>query len=456
MGRWISCWVALMISMTSTSKAATTATPGTYTLSQCIRSALDKNPNLAGAAAELAKARGRLSQARAGKFGESSYTQIFGLVSEARGNPVYSPDDKTDLFEGLGPFTRLELDISLPLWTFGKLDAALEAAQRGLESEQASGRVKRAAVVVQVQKMYYSAVLTRQLSAVLHDMLDTLDKAIVKTQERLDDGSTTTTEKDLLQLKIGRSRLHKGVLEVDAASPLALAALARAIGLADGEPFAIADQKLVPVKAELEPLDAYLDRGLEQRPEWQQVTSGVAARSAQVELEKAQLYPTFFLSTGVHYAVTDNRDEQTNPFAYDDFNYIRPIGVLGMRWDLNFFSQQAKVDQAKADLDLVRSEQRAAESGLRLDIRRAYSDVLQQKATIESAEQGRKAARGWLILGVSNFDLGIGEAEDLFKALGAYSETSSDYFRAVHDYNLAVAELGKATGSEITDLDYEP
>lgn len=457
MGRWISCTVALLATMVSTSYAATNgAAPGTYTLSQCIRSALENNPDLLGAAAELAKARGRLSQARAGKFGESTYTQIFGLVSEARGNPVYSPDDKNDLFEGLGPFTRLELDISIPLWTFGKLDAALEAAQRGLESEQASGRAKRAEVIVQVQKLYYGAVLTRQLSAVLHDMLDTLDKAIVKTQERLDQGSSSTTEKDLLQLKIGRSRLYKGVLEVDAATPLALAALARAIGLADGEPFTIADQRLTPVNAKLDPLDAYLERGLDQRPEWQQVTSGVAARTAQVELEKALLYPTFFVSTGVHYAVTDNRDEQDNPFAYDEFNYIRPIGVLGMRWDLNFFSQQAKIEQAKADLDLVRSEQRAAESGLRLDIRRAYSDVLQQKATIESAEQGRKAARGWLILGVSNYDLGIGEAEDLFNALGAYSETSSDYFRAVHDYNLAVANLSKATGSEIADLDYEP
>lgn len=462
MGRWISCWAVLIVTILAflpgagASQAATAAAPGTYTLGACIRSALEQSPDLLGAAAELAKARGRLSQARAGKFGESSYTQIFGLVSEARGNPVYSPDNKNDLFQGLGPFTRLELDVSLPLWTFGKLDAALEAAQRGLESEQAHGRIQRAEIVFQVQKLYYSVVLTRQLSAVLHDMLDTLDKAVAKTQERLDQGSTTTTEKDLLQLKIGRSRLNKGVLEVDAATPLALAALARVIGLPDDAPFDVADRKLTPVTAKLEPLDAYLERGLDQRPEWQQVASGVAARTAQVELEKANLYPTFFLSTGLHYAVTGNRDEQDNPFASDEFNYIRPIGVLGMRWDLNFFSQQAKIDQAKADLDRVRAKQRAAETGLRLDIRRAYSDVRQQQATIESAEQGRKAARGWLILGVSNFDLGIGEAEDLFHALGAYSETSSDYFRAVHDYNLAVAALGRATGNELADLGNEP
>lgn len=454
MGRWIWC-CAVVVAIASTSRAAVgAAAPGTYRLSECIRSALERSPDLEGASAELAKARARLGEARAGRFGESSYTQFLGVANEARGNPVYSPDNKNDLFKSLGPFTRLELDVSIPLWTFGKLDAALEAAQQGLESEQAHGQIKRAEVIFQIQKLYYSVLLTRQLSAVLHDMLDTLDKAVAKTQERLDRGSTSTTETDLLKLKIGRSRLNKGVLEVDAATPLALAALARAIGLHDDAPFDVADRKLEPVTAQLEPLDTYLERGLAQRPEWSQVASGVAARAAQVALEKANLYPSFFLSTGLHYAVSSNRTEQDNPFAADDFNYIRPIGILGLRWDLNFFSQQAKIDQAKADLDQVLAEQRAAASGLRLDIRRSYSDVRQQKETIQSVEQGRKAARGWLILGVSSFDLGIGEPDELFNALGAYSETSSDYFRAVYDYNLAVAALSKAVGKEITNLEY--
>jgi HAE1 family hydrophobic/amphiphilic exporter-1 len=434
---------------------AAAAAPAPYTLSECVRAALDNSPDLIAASATLAKARAQLAEARAGRFGQSTYTQLFGLVNEAHGNPVFSSDDKNDVFDGLGPFTRLELDISIPLWTFGKLEAALEAAQRGLESELAHGQVKRAEVVLQVQQLYYSVLLTRQLSAVLHDMLDTLDKAVTKTQQRLDEGSHSTTETDLLKLKIGRAKLNKGVVEVDAAGRLALAALARAIGLEDGAPFEVAERKLEPTGVQLESLDAYLEQGLHQRPEWQQVASGVAARTAQVQLERANLYPSIFLSTGVHYAVAGNRTEQDNPFAYDDFNYIRPIGVLGLRWDLNFFTQQAKIDQAQADLAHVVAEQRAAASGLRLDIRRAYSDVMQHRETIQSAEQGRKAARGWLILGVSNFDLGIGEPDELFNALGAYSETSSDYFRAVHDYNVAVATLGKAVGRDLANLGYE-
>jgi outer membrane protein TolC len=425
-----------------------------YDLPACIRAALAQSPDLVAAAAELAKARGQLRQAAAGRFGRSTYTQLFGLVNEAHGNPVFSPNDKNDLFEDLGPFTRIELEINIPLWTFGKLGAALEAAQQGLESTRAAGASKRTEVVLNTKQLYYSVLLTQQLSGVLHDMLDTLDKAIAKTQRRLDEGSKSVTELDVLKLKIGRAKLAKGVLEVDAAHPLARAALARAIGQPDAAAFDIADRRLDPIAAQIEPLETYLSRDLERRPEWQQLTSGVAARAAQVKLEQASYYPTFFLTTGVHYAVAGNRDEQDNPFAYDEFNFIRPLGVLGLRWDLDFFTQQAKIDQARAELEQVQAQQRAAASGLRLDIQRAYSDVAQQRATIQAAEQGRKAARGWLILGVSNFDLGIGEPEELFKALGAYTESSSDYFRAVHDYNLAVAALSKAVGKELANLDY--
>jgi outer membrane protein TolC len=437
-----------------TGAALHAAEPSRYDLAACIREALENSPDLAAAAAELAKARGQLDEANAGRYGRSSYTQLFGLINEAHGNAVNATASKFDFFHNLGPFTRLELDVDIPVWTFGKLDAALEAAQQGLETARAAGTLKRNEVILNVKQLYYSVLLGRQLSAVLHDMLDSLDKAITKTQQRLDQGAKNITEIDVLKLKIGRAKLAKGVLEVDAASPLAQAALARAIGYREPSGFDIVDQKLEPVRAQLEPLETYLSQSLDSRPEWQQLTSGVAARAAQVKLEEAGYYPTVFFSTGVQYAVTPNRTEQDSPFAYDEYNFLRPIGLLGLRWDLNFKNQQAKVEQARADLVQVQAQQRAAASGLRLEIQRAYSEVTRQHATIETTEQGRKSARGWLILGVANFDLGIGEPEELFKALGAYTESSTDYFRAVHDYNLAVAELGKAVGKELTSLEY--
>ena len=424
-----------------------------YDLAACIRAALTSSPDLSTAAADLAKARAGLAEARANRWGQDEYNQVLGFVNEAHGDPVSSPNSKNAVFTGLGPFTRLDLNLNIPLWTFGKLDAALRAAQEGLESERARNDSRRAEVVLSTKQLYYGLLLGRQLSGVLHDMLDTMDKAVKKTQERLDAGSSAVTEIDLLKLKAGRARFAKGVVEVDASVNLTRSALARAIGVTDTD-FDIADRKLLPVEAHIAPLDEYLVQGPDQRPEARQIQTGLAAQSAKVELEEAGYYPTIFLATGVRWARAGNRTEQTNPFASDDFNFVQPVGIVGIHWDLNFFLTSAKIEEARADLDRLAAQRREATSGLQLEIRRAYSDVMQARQTIDVAEEGRKAGRGLLILTVSNFDLALGEAEELFKALGTYTEASTDYFRAVHDYNVAVAALSKAVGAELTGLTY--
>jgi outer membrane protein TolC len=449
--------VLLLLAVLAPAARAADSDAAPWTLSRCIQAALRYSPDLAAATADIAAAQGRLREAEAGRYGEAGYTQLLGLVNKASGNAVSSTDSKNDFFNGLGPFTRMDLHLAVPLLTFGKLQAALEAAQHGLASEHAHSAERREAIIASTKQLYYGLLLARQLADILHDMQETLDKAVATTEKRLAEKTPGTTELDLLKLKVGRARFAKGVADVNASAQLARSALARTVGVPDGEPggieFEVADRKLQPVKAELKPLDDYLPHALDGRPEWAQLEAGVAAQRAKVALEEADYYPKVFLSTGLQFARAGNRTEQNNPFAYDDFNYLRPVGVLGMNWDLNFWNTGAKVDQERAALDRLRALRRDAETGLPLELRTAYIEVTKQRETLTAAEDGRKAGRGLLILTVSNFDLAIGTAEELFNGLGAYTESSSDYYRAVHDYNVAVASLSRIVG-EVTDLQY--
>ncbi len=426
-----------------------------YDLATCVRAALAHDPDLQMAAAEVAAARAQLVQASAGRWGEAEYKQILGFVPEAKGDILDPPkQNRQSVLRNLGPFTQLEVMFNVPLWTFGKLATALEAAQNGLEAQRAQGESRRAEVVLNVKRLYYGVLLADQLSAVLDEMLDNMDKAVSKVKERLAAGSTSVTEIDLLKLQTGRAKLAKGVAEVRASAGLARSALARAIGLDVRSPIRLADRRLQPVQIELGPLGEYLEEGLRQRPETQQLARGIAAQSAKVELEKAHLLPTVFLSTGFQYGIAPNRTTQRNPFAQEDFNFARPVGILGLQWELDFWNTNAKVEQARAELARLEAQQRAALSGLQLEIRKAYGEVEQAREAMKAAEEGRRAGRALLVLTVSNFDLGIGEAEELFKGLGSYTEASTDYFRAVHDFNVAVAQLSRAVGREITDLQY--
>ena len=90
----------------------------------------------------------RLEEANRGGYPDAEYTQLFGLVNRARGGLIdskrgkgdflFSPDEETDFLDGLGPFTKLNLEIKLPIYTFGKISAGKRAAAKGLVPSNAA------------------------------------------------------------------------------------------------------------------------------------------------------------------------------------------------------------------------------------------------------------------------------------------------------------------------------
>lgn len=430
-------------------------TPTSLSLADCIRYALQHDPDLQAASAEIAAARARLKQAERGRWGEAEYRQVLGLVPEAKGDILDPPQqNRNAILRNLGPFTQLEVMFHIPLWSFGKLGAALAAAEEALAAQRAEGELRRAEVIANVKRLYYGVLLTEQLVAVLEDMLDHTNKAVATVKERLAVGSTSVTEIDLLKLQTGRAKLAQSIAEVKASASLTRKALARAVGLDLQSELELADRKLEPVTLQLESVESYVQEARRARPEAARLEHGLAAQQAKVEMERAELFPTIFLSAGFQYALAPDRTTQKNPFAAEDFNYARPVSVLGLRWELDFWRKQAKLAEAQADLARLQAQRRGALTGLELEVHKAYGQVVQARDSMAAAAEGRKAGRSLVVATVTNFDLGIGEAEELFKALGIYTEASTDYFRSVHDYNVAIAELSRTVGRELLPLEY--
>lgn len=452
-GRWRGA--ALVVALLGAGGLARAA-PVVYDLADCIETALRHNPDLSAAAAKIALARAALGEAEASRYGRVRFEQQLGAVNGATGDILDPPkQNRNSLLEDLGVYVRGEIGLSVPIFTFGKLSSALDAAELGLRSQTAGGEAARADVVLRVTQLYYGVLLSRMLALVLHDMLADMDKAVAKTQQRLDAGSTTVTEIDLLKLQAGRAKIASGVVDIDASATLSVAALRQAMGLGDDPEIAIGDQRLEPVAAEIAPLAHYLETGPPRRPEVRQLRDGLDAQQAKLDRARAGYFPDLFFAGGFRYADAPNRTEQSNPFAYDNFNYTFPYFFLGVQWNLSLWQTSARVDSARAELDVLRAQARGAQSGIDLEIRKAYSDVERSRETMRTTAAGRKAGRALLVLTVANFDLGIGEAEELFKGVGTYTEASTDYFRAVYDYNVAVATLGRSVGAELTGLRYD-
>jgi outer membrane protein TolC len=123
---------------------------------------------------------------------------------------------------------------------------------------------------------------------------------------------------------------------------------------------------------------------------------------------------------------------------------------IGIQQNLNFGQTEAQVDQAKAELDAVKHQRTAARQLVRFEVEDAYRSLITAKTDVESRDQSTTISGEWLRTEQINFDLGLGNTEDLVKAVRADLEARARYLEAVKRYNVAVLTLLQATGT-LTD-----
>jgi outer membrane protein len=420
------------------------------TLEQCLERALTYSPDVTEAQTEISIAESQLAQAKAGRLPQANFTSINGIVNGAKGNAVTGRTDNSDL----GPFSRGELEIVQPLYTFGRLSSEILAASRGVDAKRAATQSTRDATIASVKELYYNLLLSRQVKELLDEVRGNFTKALSTAEKRIEAGESTITQPDLLKLRIGLASVTREVYTLDRAIVVTRLALLRQVGIPLTDDADITDTRLEPVTVQLQPLGLYLEQAGIHRADIAQLEAGLAARRARVEAARGAYYPSFFIAGGVRYAKAPNRDSQESPFAKDDFNYFNGGAALGLRWQLDIWMTQAKVAERAAELSKVEVQKQNATSGIALDIQRRYLEVQETQQKMDAAQEARKAVRALLATTLANFELGLGEGKDVFENLGLYARIVSDYYTSVRDYNIAAAHLTQATGQEVTTLSY--
>ena len=417
-------------------------------LDQFIERAIEAAPELDVARWAVASQEADLQNAKASSFlPEFTATNTFGFARRARGNVLESPD--TVDTRAFGPFNRVEIQLVQPLFTWGKITAGIEAATHAVGVKIAEQDGMEAAVVEQTKTLYYNIVLARSVRGILEEARDGFDDALKTARERRDDGDVDITELDILYLRVGRAETAKEIPKLVAGEKAALEALRVLAGGEPVSPLDVKDRILDPEPIALEPLEHYLGELYEVSPAWRQIEAGVEAQASQLSKTEAEYFPDLLFTGYFGYSYAPDRDRQLNPFAWDQFNFLRgPGGFLTLRWPLNFHVTATKVQKARAELGHLQARRRQARSGLAVELSSTYEAVRENRKAVEDLEDGRKAGRAILTLAVTNFDLAIGDASEILNALGNYARVSSSYYEAVKDYNVSLAKLSRILGAE--------
>ncbi|MBI2884195.1 MAG: TolC family protein [Candidatus Methylomirabilis oxyfera] len=422
-----------------------------YTLKNLIQRTLATSPEIRQVQRGAEVAMAKKDQADAGRYPQVEVTAIVGPSPRARGTVEGGSPDRTDDPHVNNVFERVEMRLVQPLYTFGKLTSYGMAAEEGIKVEKAKVEEKAADLILKVKELYYGRLLASDMLGLIDEIARDLDKAIQKTERQLKAETPGVDEVDLYKLKAFRGEVLKNREEAQKGFDLATGGLMFYAGLDRTQPFELDAIGLEAAPREVEQVDRGMGMALELRPEMTQVRAGLKATEALVKAEESNLYPQFFLALNGLYAQAGNRTRQQNPWAFDPLNDRYAAIVLGFKYELDFGITRGKIRAAQAEHLKVGEMKLFAERGIPLQVRKAHRELDEAKETLKATEDGWRNAKKWLVAAKANYDLGVGESKELGQAAEAYAKLRADNYRAMYNYNLALANIEHTTGRAVKE-----
>lgn len=423
-------------------------------LAQAEEFAFKNNPVVTEANTNYELARAKRAQASHARFlPRLNLRNIVAPIPPARAEftefgVLISPDTAVGLSD-LGLFTEMQLDLVQPIWTFGRLSGLKDAAEFGVEAEEANISAKKADVRLQVRKLYWGLVLGYELLNIVEDVLAEVEDAEQKLEQKLDEGSEEVTQNDLFKFQIFRYEIDKRHRDALDNIELGKAALRAAIGLDETVAFELETQSLALLEVSLDSLVAYTDMALRNRPEVSQLRAGINARSSLVKVSSSGYLPEIFVGAQVKLNRAQNRFDSNNPFVYNPTNFFRPGILVGLNWNLNFLQTRDKVRVAQFEHDALAQREASLSEGIRLEVREAYLEVENSQQDARDSQRALRASDNWLRAEAQTFDLGIGEVKDFIDAFRANATMRSEHMQNIFNVNTALAQLSKAVGTDL-------
>jgi outer membrane protein TolC len=439
--------------------------PAELTLEDLLKAALERDGRVLAANAQLDVYRAKYDQARWLWFPVAKLDVLFGGPVGRR--ELDCPNDPNcvrlknpsaysygDLSAGVSFAVGGRLEAMLPIYTFGKISEAKNAALAGVDAGEAGIEKARQDVALEVRRAYYGWLLAGASVEILEDGEGQLKKAEKKITKMLDELNEDVTDRDLFKLRYYTAQVKSMLVQARSGQKVVIEALRFLTGIEGlGSNKKLKETDLKAPAIELDPQDerqrSYLGQARKLRPELKQLNAAVDATAAAVEIHQASFYPDFFISGYVKGSYSPAHDFIENSLLNRGYTYYDHGLTLGMRVTLDIPQKMARLDEARANLRRIRAQKNQAVEAVGLEIKKRLETLRSAKENLKVLKKGRRAAKAWMRANFMSYGVGLSSTKDLLDSLAAYAQARMELFKAHHDTLVAHDRLKAAVGESL-------
>ncbi|HUT78020.1 MAG TPA: TolC family protein [Polyangia bacterium] len=442
--------------------AATTPEPRRLALEELIEQALLGSRELAAERHRLAAVEAQIEQLFWAPFSGFSLGGAFsmvpdkcvdttalsdqGILRNCDGGSVSSEEDWYT--KEWGPTFHVEVKGGVPLYTFGKISNAKQAAKEARAAKEAGLPAIEHRIRADVTRAYHAVIGSREMLYTVGEGRKHLEKARQRLEQELAAEEGTETQVDLIKLQVFEAEIDHLEQQTRQIEQTALAALRFLVGGPDASRIEVPDEPQTLLERKLEPLVEYLDRALQHRPELAAIRHAVKALEAKVEMRRSDFWPDLLLVLSWRYGWTPGRTDISNWMLTDNYNYGGgvPAAALALRYNLDWGLDIYRLDEAKAELSAAVADQQRALDGILLDVRTTYIKVAGTRESIDKLGRSRTLVKGWIAAVAQGHAAGLNSSKDVKDALKEYFTIMAQMHALIGEYNAGLAALDRAAG----------
>jgi outer membrane protein len=404
------------------------------TLDQVIGKAI-ANPRVAIAEPGSASAAARVDEADAARYPRFKGTAFLTISPDIHcENPDCTRTDPTNFaFRFSGLYGGGELDLTQPLYTFGKIDHSRAAARAGLAAQQALADEAAGDAASDAARAYWGLKLARTMRDMLDDGIDEIEKAKGDFDQKHD---ATVQDRQRVAVLLATAKAMRADAALGEAQALAGLRAITADAQAD-----IDDSELAAVERTL-PAQLAVDA----RPQRIAARQGATAADELAAASFASYFPDFALVGTALAAGAQGADTPPSAYANNPYNRFGAGIALGLQWDIEPWTTHARTERARAEARRSHAQSELAAIGAQLDGDTALGEAKASHDKVAASAEGEKAARTWLAAVLQAQAIGTAEARDLADAYIAWFQMHALWAQAVVAWNVAVVRLGRASG----------
>jgi outer membrane protein TolC len=317
-------------------------------------------------------------------------------------------------------------------------------AQGAMEVAQAESRRTDLEIADSVVRLYWGALLARQLLQVGEDTLARMEVTLELTQSMYQNGAGKVNKTDYLENQVMVETIRSMVAELARNDAQAQAALAYTMGLPWNATVRPSAEEL-PYHPFSGNLDELVATAYEFNPDWARIEAGLKALQGAVTTARSEYYPKIAFTGELHRWW----NSYTAGMATSNYKEGWSIGVGAEIPIFNGFLTRNKIAEALAQVNKLKEEKLLLREGIGLQLRELFLTLEAASKTYQAAEKAMAAAREDRDLTSRAYESELVETEKVIRAQLFEALMTAQYDKARYDLVAVESQISVVVGKEI-------